>query len=54
MTKIMTMMGLDVFIAYDEIGIAAYKWICLIGIILVLTICNRYIRKFELKLIVGK
>lgn len=49
-----TGLGLDSLMAYGSIGVVAYKWITLIGIVLILTICNWCIGKLGLKLLVGK
>lgn len=46
--KLMELMGLNALMTYGTIGMVTYKWICLIGIIIILTICNWCIRKLKL------
>lgn len=52
--KVMNMIGLNNLMTYGSIGVVVYKWITLIGIVLVLTICNWCIGKLGLKFLVGK
>lgn len=52
--KIMEMIGLNNLMTYGLIGVVAYKWISLIGIVFVLTIFNWCILKFKLQFLIGK
>ena len=52
--KIMEVITLNSLMSFGEIGIVTYKWISMVGMVLVLTICNWCIGKLGLKFVVGK
>lgn len=52
--KLFSMIGLDALNGYGDVGVVVYKWLSLIGIVVVLTICNWCIGKLGLKFVVGK
>ena len=46
-SKLMALIGLNQLVLYGEIGLVGYKWISLIGIVLILTVCNGCIKRVQ-------
>lgn len=54
MNKVFALLGWNVLQSYGAIGVVSYKWLMVIAIVAVLTVCNWCIGKLGLKFVVGK
>lgn len=54
MTKVLSVVGLASLLEYGLLGGFVYKIVMVLGIVVVLTICNWVIRRLRLEFILGK
>lgn len=54
MNKVFAVLGWNVLQSYGAIGIVSYKWLMVIAILTVLSVCNWCLVKLNLKFILGK